>query len=63
MIQTPSHEQRVSRYAKGLTIVFQPKWIFDILFSTDAKRAGALAKVRALLKVYDPVPVSPELKV
>lgn len=38
------------------------QWIFDILFSSDAKRAGALGKVRALLKKYDPVPVSPELK-
>ena len=62
VIQTPAHQARRSRYAPGLTIVFQPKWIFDILFSTDAKRAGALAKVRALLAKYDPVPVSPELK-
>lgn len=62
MIQTPAHQVRRSRYAPGLTIVFRPKWIFDILFSTDAKRAGALAKVRALLAKYDPIPVSPELK-
>jgi FPC/CPF motif-containing protein YcgG len=34
----------------------------DILFSTDAKRQGALQKVRSLLVKYDPVPVSPELK-
>lgn len=38
------------------------QWIFDILFSSEAKRAGALGKVRSLLKKYDPVPVSPELK-
>ncbi|EGN97112.1 hypothetical protein SERLA73DRAFT_183718 [Serpula lacrymans var. lacrymans S7.3] len=62
VIQTPAHQVRHSRYAKGLTIVFQPKWIFDILFSTDAKRAGALSKVRSLLVKYDPIPVSPELK-
>ncbi|KAJ8592550.1 hypothetical protein M405DRAFT_787340 [Rhizopogon salebrosus TDB-379] len=62
VIQTPAHQVRRSRYAQGLTIVFQPKWIFDVLFSTDAKRAGALAKVRALLTKYDPIPVSPELK-
>jgi FPC/CPF motif-containing protein YcgG len=36
--------------------------IVDILFSTDAKRTGALQKVRSLLVKYDPVPVSPELK-
>lgn len=62
VIQTPAHQVRRSRYAPGLTIVFQPKWIFDILFSSDAKRAGALAKVRNLLAKYDPIPVSPELK-
>ncbi|KZO89519.1 hypothetical protein CALVIDRAFT_56922 [Calocera viscosa TUFC12733] len=62
VIQTPAHEVRRSRYAKGLTIVFQPKWIFDILFKSEAKRAGALAKVRALLAKFDPIPVSPELK-
>lgn len=62
VIQTPAHQVRRSRYAPGLTIVFQPKWIFDILFSSEAKRAGALAKVRALLAKYDPIPVSPELK-
>lgn len=62
VIQTPAHQVRRSRYAPGVTIVFQPKWIFDILFSTNAKRAGALAKVRALLAKYDPIPVSPELK-
>ncbi|KAH7908709.1 YqcI/YcgG family-domain-containing protein [Hygrophoropsis aurantiaca] len=62
VIQTPAHQVRRSRYANGLTIVFQPKWIFDILFSSDAKRAGALAKVRALLAKYEAIPVSPELK-
>ena len=62
VIQTPAHVQRRSRYAKGLTIVFQPKWIFNLLFSTDAKRAAALGKVRALLAKYDPIPVSPDLK-
>ncbi|KAG1810557.1 YqcI/YcgG family-domain-containing protein [Suillus subaureus] len=62
IIQTPAHQVRRTRCAPGLTMVFQPKWIFDILFSTDAKRAGALAKVRALLAKYGPIPISPELK-
>ncbi|KAG2046660.1 hypothetical protein BDR06DRAFT_1014541 [Suillus hirtellus] len=62
VIQTPAHQVRRTRYAPGVTMVMQPKWIFDILFSTDAKRAGALSKVRALLAKYDPIPVSPELK-
>ncbi|KAG2121215.1 YqcI/YcgG family-domain-containing protein [Suillus cothurnatus] len=62
VVQTPAHQIRRTRYAPGLTMVFQPKWIFDILFSTGVKRAGALAKVRTLLAKYDPIPVSPELK-
>lgn len=81
VIQTPAHQVRRSRHAPGVTIVFQPKWIFEygffhtiamtylltklifsILFSSDAKRASSLAKVRSLLKKYDPIPVSPELK-
>lgn len=62
VIQTPAHQQRRTRYANGLTIVFQPKWIFDILFSTNAKRDAALAKVRSLVVKYDSVPVSPDLK-
>ncbi|KAG2140607.1 YqcI/YcgG family-domain-containing protein [Suillus clintonianus] len=62
VIQTPAHQARRTRYAQGVTIVFQPRWIFDILFSTSAKRVGALAKVRALLAKYDSIPVSPELK-
>ncbi|KAG1898756.1 YqcI/YcgG family-domain-containing protein [Suillus fuscotomentosus] len=62
VIQTPAHQVRRTRYAPGVTMVMQPKWIFDILFSTDAKRAGALAKVRALLAKYDPIPLSPEMK-
>lgn len=61
-IQTPAHQVRRSRHAPSLTVAFQPKWIFDILFSTDVKRAGSLAKVRALLAKYDLIPVSPELK-
>ncbi|KAF9447762.1 hypothetical protein P691DRAFT_91601 [Macrolepiota fuliginosa MF-IS2] len=60
--QTPAHATRRTRYAKGVTIVFQPKWIFDILFSSDAKRTAALTKVRGLLAKYDPIPVSPDLK-
>jgi len=61
-IQTPAHQTRRSRYAKGVIIAFQPKWIFDILFSTEAKRASALSKVRGLLAKYDPIPRSPDLR-
>jgi uncharacterized protein len=27
VVQTPAHHKRVSRFAPGITIVFQPKWI------------------------------------
>ncbi|KXN80728.1 hypothetical protein AN958_08146 [Leucoagaricus sp. SymC.cos] len=49
VIQTPAHQQRRMQCARGVMIMFQPKWIFDILFSSDSKRASALSKVRALL--------------
>ncbi|KXN82273.1 putative exopolygalacturonase C [Leucoagaricus sp. SymC.cos] len=62
IIQTPAHQQRRTRYAKSVTIVFQPEWTFDILFSSDAKRASAPSKVRALLAKYNLIPVSPDLK-
>lgn len=62
VVQTPAHEQRQSRYAPSLRVVIQPKWIFDILFSTPKKRVGALKTVRDLLKDYDSIPLSPDLK-
>ena len=61
-IQTPAHQARRSRYAPNLSVAIQPKWIFDILFSTEEKRAGSIAKVRGLLAKYDSIPASPELK-
>lgn len=62
VVQTPAHQQRQSRHAPNLRIVIQPKWIFDVLFSTPKKRIGALRTVRALLREYDSVPLSPDLK-
>ncbi|KIJ30008.1 hypothetical protein M422DRAFT_784115 [Sphaerobolus stellatus SS14] len=59
---TPAHEKRRTRYAPCFSIVFQPPFVFDILFATEQKRASALAKVRSLLGPYDQIPVSPELK-
>jgi FPC/CPF motif-containing protein YcgG len=32
------------------------------LFSTAVKKTGAVNKIRSLLKIYDPMPISPELK-
>ena len=42
--------------------MIQPKWIFDVLFSSDKKRSHALQTVRALVKNFDSVAVSPDLK-
>ncbi|KZP20900.1 hypothetical protein FIBSPDRAFT_1044482 [Athelia psychrophila] len=61
VIQTPAHQTRASRHADSLTVVFQPKWIFDVLFSSEAKKVGAIAKVRSLLAEYDPIAASPDL--
>ena len=62
VIQTPAHKQRQTRYAPSLRVVIQPKWIFDVLFSSDKKRAHALQTVRALVKNFDSVAVSPDLR-
>ncbi|EFR00843.1 yqcI protein [Nannizzia gypsea CBS 118893] len=59
---TPSHEKRRSRYAPCFCIVFQPNFVFDILFATELKKKAAISKVRGLLADFDEVPISPELK-
>ncbi|KAJ5312436.1 hypothetical protein N7508_003266 [Penicillium antarcticum] len=59
---TPGHSKRRSRYAPCFCIVFQPNFVFDILFSTQLKKQSAISKVRTLLSDYDDVAVSPELK-
>ncbi|KXN82443.1 hypothetical protein AN958_02546 [Leucoagaricus sp. SymC.cos] len=56
------YQMRRTRYTKGVMIVFRSKRIFDILFSSDAKRTSALSKVTVLVVKYDPIPVSPNLK-
>ena len=62
VVQTPAHEHRHSRYAPNLRVIIQPKWIFDVLFSTPQKRTGALKVVRELMRDYDDIPISPDLK-
>jgi hypothetical protein len=59
VVQTSALHTHRTRFS---TPVFQPKWIFDILFSSDTERGAALAKVRVLLVNYDPILVSPDLK-
>lgn len=60
-VLTPAHQNRRSRYAPTVCIAIQPKWIFDILFSTPLKREGALRKVRGLVEDFDDIPLSPDL--
>ncbi|KAH8750858.1 YqcI/YcgG family-domain-containing protein [Hyaloscypha sp. PMI_1271] len=60
-VLTPAHSKRQSRYTPNLVIVMQPKWIFDILFNTPAKRYGACEKVRALVAELDEISVSPDV--
>ncbi|KAL8996999.1 MAG: hypothetical protein Q9188_006434 [Gyalolechia gomerana] len=59
---TPAHRYRRSRRASCFCVLFQPKWVFDVLFSTPLKKQGAMDKVRGLLAVYDDVNISPEMK-
>lgn len=59
---TPAHDKRRSRYASNLIIAMQPKWVIDHLMSTPEKRESATSIVRGLLKEYDNVEVSPDLK-
>lgn len=59
---TPAHEKRRSRCARCFCVVFQPDFVFDILFSTQLKKQSAISKVRSLLGGFDDVSISPELK-
>lgn len=61
-VLTPAHQRRQSRFTPNLVYVMQPKWIFDILFSTPQKRYGACEKVRKLVTEFDDVPLSPDGK-
>ena len=59
---TPAHMARRSRYAPCFCVVFQPKWIFDILFATPERKVAAMKKVRDLVAEFDDVAISPDLK-
>lgn len=58
---TPAHQKRRSRHAPNFCLVIQPKWLFDALFSTQAKREAACRKVRGLVEKYDEIPLSPDV--
>lgn len=61
-VLTPAHHQRHSRYNPNLTIVYQPRWIFELLLSTEQKRVQALKTGRGLVDKYDaPLTHSPHM--
>lgn len=57
-VMTPAHEKRRSRFAPNFCIVYQPKWIFETLYSTVEKREVASKKVRDLIGEFDEIPIS-----
>ncbi|TAQ87327.1 hypothetical protein B7494_g4356 [Chlorociboria aeruginascens] len=61
-VLTPAHEKRKSRHLPNFCFVYQPRWVFELLLTTDAKREAALKNVRALIDKYDyPLVHSPDI--
>lgn len=60
-VLTPAHQQRLSRHSSTLCLVYQPRYIFDILFSSEKSRLAATTTVRGLVDKYDAVPHSPDI--
>ena len=60
-VLTPAHRQRRSRYAANLCMIYQPRHIFDALFTSEKNRISATRTVRNLVDRYDAVPHSPDI--
>ena len=60
-VLTPAHRQRRSRYAPDMCMIYQPRYVFDALFTSDKNRASATKAVRGLVDRYDAVPHSPDI--
>ena len=60
-VLTPAHKQRLSRQSNNLCLVYQPRYLFDALFSSEANRASATKTVRGLVDKYDFLPRSPDI--
>jgi FPC/CPF motif-containing protein YcgG len=58
---TPTHEQRQSRYFPCFVVTFQPRFVFDDLGEDTPQGANARKVIRARLHEYDAVPPSPSL--
>ena len=61
-VLTPAHEKWQSRYLPYFCFVYQPRWGFELLLTTEAKRESALKNVRGLIDKYDyPLVHSPDI--
>ena len=60
-VLTPAHKKRKSRYAPNLCMVYQPRCIFEKLFTSEKIRKSATKAVRGLVDKYDDIPRSPDI--
>ncbi|TLD22850.1 hypothetical protein PspLS_07132 [Pyricularia sp. CBS 133598] len=60
-VLTPAHKQRLSRHAPNFAMVYQPRYIFDIVFKNARYRESATKMIRGLVDQYDEIPHSPEI--
>lgn len=61
-VATPANILRQSRRASSLTLVFQPRWIFDgITTGTGDRVHPAIDEIRRRIAGYDGLPPSPSL--
>ena len=61
-VLTPAHEKRQTRYLPYFCFVWQPRWVFELLLTSDEKRAATLKNVRGLIDKYDyPLVHSPDI--
>lgn len=61
-VLTPAHEKRKSRYLQNFCFVYQPRWVFELLLTSPAKREAVLKNVRGLIDKYDyPLVHSPDI--
>jgi FPC/CPF motif-containing protein YcgG len=60
---TPAHRGRRSRNGLGLTITFQPRWVFKGIEGHTAAGQKSRRTIRARIDRYDALPPSPRLGV
>lgn len=58
---TPAHTKRRSRHSAKPLIIFQPRWIFDGMEGDRPAGIAVREAIRAAVRAYDDLPVSPKL--